>query len=60
MALILFVKKSDGSLRFCINYYKLNILTCKDQYPLPLIEETLARLGRARVFTKLDICQAFY
>jgi hypothetical protein len=57
---ILFVKKSDGSLRFCIDYRKLNDLTRKDQYPLPLIEETLARLGKARIFTKLDIRQAFH
>jgi len=57
---ILFVKKADGSLRFCIDYRKLNTLTRKDQYPLPLIEETLARLRRARVFTKLDIRQAFH
>jgi len=57
---ILFIKKSDGSLRFCIDYRKLNNLTRKDQYPLPLIEETLARLGKARIFTKLDIRQAFH
>ena len=42
--LILFVKKANGSLRFCINFRKLNNLTKKDRYPLPLIDETLARL----------------
>ena len=57
---ILFVKKSDGSLRFCIDYQKLNELTRKDRYPLPLIDEVLARLSRAQVFTKLDIRQAFH
>lgn len=57
---ILFVKKPDGSLRFCIDYRKLNLLTRKDQYPLPLIDETLARLASAKIYTKLDIRQAFH
>ena len=53
---ILFAQKSDGSLRFCVDYRKLNALTKKNRYPLPLIDETLARLSKAKVFTKLDIC----
>jgi transposase InsO family protein len=57
---VLFVKKPDGSLRFCIDYRKLNHITKKDRYPLPLIDETLARIGRAKLFTKLDIRQAFH
>ena len=54
------MKKPNGSLRFCINYWKLNAITRKDQYPLPLIDETLARLSQAKIFTKLDIRQAFH
>jgi hypothetical protein len=57
---ILFVKKKDGNLQFCINYRKLNNLTYKDQYLLPLISKTLARITRAKIFTKLDIRQAFH
>jgi transposase InsO family protein len=56
----LFVKKPNGSLRFCIDFRKLNALTRKDRYPLPLIDETFARLSRAKKFTKLDIRQAFH
>jgi Reverse transcriptase (RNA-dependent DNA polymerase) len=44
----------------CVDYRKLNAITKKDKYPLPLVEETLTRLARARVFTKLDVRQAFY
>ena len=57
---ILFVKKPSGGLCFCVDYRKLNAITRKDRYPLPLIDETLARLGQAKIFTKLDIRQAFH
>jgi hypothetical protein len=39
---VLFVKKPDGSLRFCIDFRKLNQITRKDRYLLPLIDKTLA------------------
>jgi hypothetical protein len=57
---VLFVKKPNGGLRFCIDFRKLNAITRKDRYPLPLIDETLARLSKAKIFTKLDIRQAFH
>jgi hypothetical protein len=40
---ILFVKKSDGSLRLCVDYRGLNEGTIKNRYPLPLLHETLLR-----------------
>ena len=57
---VLFVAKPNGGLRFCVNYRKLNKFTRKDQYPLSLIDELLTRLTQAKVFTKLDIQQAFH
>nr|GEX58135.1 reverse transcriptase domain-containing protein [Tanacetum cinerariifolium] len=36
-ALVLFVKKKDGSFRMCIDYHELNKLTVKNRYPLPRI-----------------------
>src|SRR5436190_13939238 len=57
---ILFIKKANGRLHFCIDYRKLNSLTKKDRYLLSLIEETFARLGKAHIFTKLDIRQVFH
>ncbi len=41
----LFVKKPNSSLRFCVDFRKLNLLSRKDRYPLPLIDETLARIS---------------
>jgi hypothetical protein len=57
---ILFARKANGGLRFCVDYRKLNAITRKDRYPIPLLEETLARISGARIFTKLDIRQAFH
>ena len=56
---VLFVKKPGGGLRFCVDYRGLNAITVKNRYPLPLISETLNRLSRAKIFTKLDIISAF-
>ena len=36
---VLFVKKKDGSLRLCINYWQLNKVTIKNKYPLPRIDD---------------------
>ena len=57
---ILFDRKSDGSLRLCVDYRGLNNLTIKNRYPLPLIGESLDRLGRAKQFTQLDLTSAYH
>ena len=54
-SLILFVKKSDRSLRLYMDYWPRNEGTIKDRYPLPLVKETLMGLAQARTFTKLDV-----
>ena len=57
---ILFVGKPDGSLRLCVDYRGFNNLTIKNRYPLPLIGESLDRLGRAKRFTQLDLTSAYH
>jgi hypothetical protein len=54
-ALILFVKKANRSLRLYIDYRKLNEISRKDRYPLPLIDELLAQISKAKVYIKLDV-----
>ena len=51
----LFVKKKDGKLRLVQDYWKLNAVTVKNAYPLPLISEVIGKLHHARVFSKMDI-----
>lgn len=57
---ILFVRKLGGGLRFCVDYRALNKLTHKDHYPLPLIQETLRNLTKAKWFMKLDVIVVFH
>ena len=57
---ILFDQKSDGLFRLCVDYRGLNNLTIKNRYLLPLIGESLDRLGRARRFIQLDLTSAYH
>ena len=57
---VLFVKKPNGGLRFCVDYRALNAITEKDRYPLPLIKETLRSLSLATWVTKVDVRAAFH
>lgn len=56
---VFFVKKKDGSLRLVQDYRKLNAMTIKNEYPLPLISELIHSLRGARYFTKLDVRWGF-
>jgi hypothetical protein len=59
VSLVLFIKKPRKNLYFYIDYYALNIITIKNRYPLPLIQEILVRLNRTKIYTKLDIIIIF-
>ena len=50
-----FVKKKDGKLRPVQDYRRLNEMTIKNRYPLPLIGELIDQLSQATVFSKMDI-----
>ncbi len=58
-SLILFVEKKDDSLRFCVDYRKLNALIKRDRYSLLLIDETLARIQDSKYLTRLNIIVVF-
>lgn len=57
---VLLVKKKDGTWRFCVNYRALNIITIKDRFPLPTIDELLDDLGHSSWFSKMDLAQDFH
>jgi len=58
-SLILFIEKKDDSLRFCVNYRKLNALIKQDHYLLLLIDETLACIQDSRYLIQLNIIVIF-
>ena len=51
---VVMVPKPDGSVRFCIDYRKLNLMTIKDAYPIPRMDKCIDSLWDARVFSTLD------
>ena len=59
-ALVLFVKKKDGSLRLCVDFCGLNCISKKDCYPLPLISDLLDSPCKAQIYSKIDLCHAYH
>jgi len=59
-ALVLFVKKKDGSLHLCVDFCGLNHISKKDCYPLPLISDLLDSPCKAWVYSKIDLCHAYH
>ncbi len=59
ISLILFIEKKDESLRFCVDYRKLNALIKWNHYFLSLINETFTRIQESKYLTRLNIIIAF-
>src|SRR6266850_6283185 len=53
-------QKRDGSLCLCIDYWALNKVTQKDQYPLLFITDLLDSLGPGRIYMKIDLKHAYH
>jgi hypothetical protein len=56
----LFVKKKDQSLRLCVDYRPLNVVTIKNKYPLPRINILFDQLADAKVFSKVYLRSGYH
>lgn len=57
---IILVRKKDGKLRMCVDYRLLNAVTVKERYPMPIIEDEIARLSGQAYFITLDLASGYY
>ena len=57
---VVIVDKKDGSKRFFVDFRRLNKITVKNCYPLPLIDDILALLGKSKYFTSLDLKSGYW
>ncbi|CAM5178113.1 unnamed protein product [Eretmochelys imbricata] len=54
------LSKKDGSLRFCVDYRKLNAITVSDAYPMPRPDELRDKLGGARYLTTMGLTKGYW
>lgn len=52
--------KESGDLRLCLDLQQLNKALKRERYPLPVIDDILPNLSRAKVFTKIDTRNGYW
>lgn len=57
---VVLVTKKDGTVRFCLDYRKINDVTVKDSQPLPRIDDSLDALSGSKWFSTLDLKSGYW
>lgn len=60
VATAVFKEKKDGTMRLCIDFRRTNAVYVENMYPLPQIKDMLAHLMKGKIFTKLNLMEAYY
>jgi hypothetical protein len=53
-------KKKGGKVRWCVDWRRLNAVTRKDSYPMPTVQDNMARLAGSTIFSGVDMAGAFH
>ena len=56
---VLLLPKPKGGIRFVLDYRALNDCVMSDAYTLPQVDKVLSALSRSKIFSSLDIKEAF-
>ena len=57
---ILLATKKDESIRFCLDYRRLNVVNIKDAYPLPRMDDSFNALSGSKWFSTLDLVSSYW
>ena len=57
---ILLVHKKDGTYRMCVDYCALNLITIKNRFPIPRIEDLFDKLQGSTYFCRIDLKSRYH
>ena len=57
---VVLIPKPDGSVRFCVDFRKVNAVTVRDAFPLPRIDDIIPLLGKKKFFVGLDLASGYW
>src|SRR6266540_6190431 len=57
---VVLVSKKDGSIRFCVDYKKTNAITIVDAHPLPVVNDTVDKIGEKKFYTSIDLVSGYW